>query len=96
MTASSSTSVTASWQLPSADSRHGIITGFKLFYKNKNSGGSAATITINNGTIRTQDVTGLDKYTEYEFQVLAFTFVGDGTNSSVQIERTKEDGRNQF
>ena len=92
MTASSSTSITASWQLPPTDSRHGIVTGFKLFYKKKNSGGSAATITINNGTIRTKDVTWLDKYTEYEFQVLAFTFVGDGTNSSLQVEKTKEDG----
>ena len=93
MIASSSTSIIASWQLPPADSRNGIITGFKLFYRKRSSGGSAATITINNRTIRTKDVTGLDKYTEYEFQVLAFTSVGDGTNSSVQVERTKEDGR---
>ena len=93
VTASSSTSITASWQLPPADSRHGIITGFKMFYRKRSSGGLAATITINNGTIHTKDVTGLDKYTEYEFQVLAFTSVGDGTNSSVQVERTKEDGK---
>ena len=40
----------------------------------------------------TKDVTGLDKYTEYEFQVLAFTSVGDGPKSSVEVVRTKEDG----
>ena len=93
LTANNSTSITASWQLPPADFRHGIITGFKLFYKKKGSGGSATIITINNGMIHTRDVTGLDKYTEYEFQVLAFTSVGDGLNSSLHMERTKEDGK---
>ena len=38
-------------------------------------------------------VTGLDKYTEYEFQVLAFTSVGDGPNSTVMSVRTEEDGK---
>ena len=36
----------------------------------------------------------LDKYTEYEFQVLAFTSKGDGPKSSVVVVRTKEDGKN--
>ena len=37
-------------------------------------------------------VTRLKKNTEYEFQVLAFTSVGDGPKSSVVVERTNEDG----
>ena len=49
-------------------------------------------VLINSGATLSRDVTGLDKYTEYEFQVLAFTSVGDGTKSSVKVERTKEDG----
>ena len=89
----SSTSITSSWQLPPADSRHGIITGFKLFYKKKGSPGLPTTLNISNGTIITKDVTGLEKYTEYEFQVLAFTSVGDGPKSSVKVEKTKEDGK---
>ena len=40
-----------------------------------------------------KNVPGLDKYTEYEFQVLAFTSVGDGPNSSVEVERTMQDGK---
>ena len=47
---------------------------------------------INNATTSSKTVTGLLKYTEYEFKVLAFTSVGDGPNSSVKIERTKADG----
>ena len=50
-------------------------------------------VPINSGGTLTKDVTGLDKYTEYEFEVLAFTSVGDGPKSAVKVERTKEDGK---
>ena len=96
VTSSNSTSITASWQLPPADSRNGIITGFKLFYRKKDSVGLATTVIFNNATIRTRDVTGLEKYTEYEFRVLAFTTVGDGPKSSLHIERTTEDGKREL
>ena len=93
VTASSSTSITASWQLPPVFARHGRnITGFKLFYKKKGSGGSATTLTISSGSIKSRTVTGLDRYTEYEFQILAFTSDGDGPKSPVEVERTKEAG----
>ena len=39
-----------------------------------------------------RSVTGLDKFTEYEFQVLAYTSDGDGPMSPVEVKRTKEDG----
>ena len=93
LTASSSTSIRASWKLPPADSQNGIITGFKLFYKKNDSAGAPVTMHINNGTTYIGDVTGLDKYTEYEFQVLAFTSVGDGPKSSPIVERTLQDGK---
>ena len=41
----------------------------------------------------TKTVTGLLKYTEYEFQVLAFTSAGDGPKSSKLVKRTNEDGK---
>jgi hypothetical protein len=91
VTAKTSTSITASWQLPPVDSRNGIIKGFKLFYKKKGSGGSPTDITIDNESTRARDVTGLDEYTKYEFQVLAFTSVGEGP-ASVADETTKQAG----
>ena len=94
--ASSSTSITASWQLPPVFARHGNITGFKLFYKKKGSGGSATTLSINNGATLSRTVSGFDKFTEYEFQVLAFTSGGNGPKSSVKVKRTMEDGMWQF
>ena len=94
-TAVTSTIITASWQLPPADSRNGIIIGFKLFYKKRGSAGAATTLTMNNGTALSRDVAGLDIYTEYEFEVLAFTSVGDGPRSSpVVVVRTMKDGKN--
>ena len=92
LSAISSTSITASWQLPPAYSRHGIIAGFKLFYKKKEFIGSIHVKTINDGRTFLGVIKGLDKYTECEFQVLAFTSHGDGPKSSVVVERTVEDG----
>ena len=91
--AKSSTSITASWQLPPLEDRNGIIRGFKLFYKKEGSSGPQTMKLINNKVVRTTDVSGLSKYTKYEFQVLAFTSVGDGPNSTVKSETTKEDGK---
>ena len=93
MAAQTSTSIHASWQLPPVDSRNGIIKGFKLFYKKQGSSGSTSSELINDGNTFTKTVTGLLKYTEYEFQVLAFTSVGDGPKSSKLTERTNEDGK---
>ena len=93
MSAITSTSISASWQLPPLGSRNGNITGFKLYFKEKESSDSTTIVTIDNALIRTKTVTGLDKITEYELQVLAFTSVGDGPKSSVKVVRTKEDGK---
>ena len=49
-------------------------------------------LTISNGQINFKRVNGLDKYSEYEFQVLAFTTIGDGPRSAVVVESTMEDG----
>ena len=48
---------------------------------------------INDKAVRATDVSRLSKYTKYEFQVLAFTSVGDGPKSVVKSETTMEDGK---
>ena len=93
VTATSSTSIRASWTLLPEYARHGTIKGYKLFYQKKDSAVSATMEPINNGTTLTKYVTGLDEYTEYEFLVLAFTSAGNGPKSSVEIEWTLEDGK---
>ena len=69
-----------------------MIKGFKLYYKRKDSSGAGTILPINSESILNKNISGLYKYTEYEFQVLAFTSAGDGVNSSVVVKRTKEDG----
>ena len=64
-----------------------------MFYKKKGSPGSSTQIKIDSESTRSKVVTGLDEYIEYEFQVLAFTSVGDGPNSTVMSVQTKEDGK---
>ena len=93
MTAITSTGILASWQLPPVDSRHGNITGFKLYFKRKGFDESSTVPFINSVSVLSKTVTGLDMFTEYELQVLAFTSVGDGPKSSVKVVRTKEDGK---
>ena len=75
------------------DSRNGNVTGFKLYFKRKGSDDSATILFFDSASILSKTVTGLDKFTEYEFQVLAFTSVGDGPKSSVKVERTREGGK---
>lgn len=93
MHAITSTSVVAAWQLPPADSRNGIIAGFKLLYKTKGSADSPTMLPIDDGSILIKFITGLEKFRQYEFQVLAFTSAGDGPTSAVEVERTKQDGK---
>ena len=92
VTTKTSTSITASWQLPPVDDRNGVITGFKLFYKKKGSSGSSTQLNTNSGSTLTKVVTGLDEYTEYEFQVLAYTSIGDGPKSNPKSAKTKQAG----
>jgi len=90
----SSTSVRASWQLPPVGSRHGPITGFKLFYKRKNSAADYPTVlSIRSNSTLNIHITGLRKFSKYQFQVLAFSSAGNGPESSVQEVRTNEDGK---
>jgi len=68
--------------------------GFKLLYRNKSSAADPLTvITINNNSTLSREVTGLGKYKEYEFQVLAFSSVGNGPESPVKVVRTNEDSK---
>ena len=95
MVSLTSTSVRAAWKLPPPASwLVGSITGFKLLYKRKSSVvDPLRVVTIESNSTLTIDVTGLGKYTEYEFQVLAFSSAGDGPRSPIILIRTFEDGK---
>ncbi|XP_068728050.1 uncharacterized protein [Montipora capricornis] len=99
VTAQSSTSVAASWKLPKRyyDERN-LIT-FKLLYQKRDSSVSeiqtikdvAWVSNINGSLVFFGQVTGLEKFTEYEFKVYVFSSVECGPKSSSKIARTLED-----
>ena len=88
-----STSISANWQLPPGISRNGPITGFTLYYQKKGSSGQANTVTVDDGTVLSKTITGMEKFTEYDIQVSAFTYAGDGPKSFNVTEKTSEDGK---
>lgn len=92
VTPASSTSVQASWQLPTVDFQ--AITGFRLLYRNLSSVEDPLTvITIEGYSTLSHEVTGLGIFTKYEFQVLAFSIMGDGPSSAVKTVRTNAEGK---
>ena len=70
-----------------------LITGFKVFFKKKSSLDAPTVVIINGVLTYSKNLTGLNKYTEYEFSILAFTSAGDGPKTSVKVQKTKEDGK---
>ena len=93
MDTSTSTSVTASWQLPPKDSRNGIIRGFKLFINRKCDKPDVQFINASNASVYKKTVTGLQGSTGYDLQVLAYTSAGDGPQSFVQFVKTNRPGK---
>ena len=93
MTAKSSTIIRASWASLPEYARHGTITGYKVFYRQKGSANNSVMESVIGAGILTKDFANLNKYTKYEFQVLAVGSRGEGPKSSVTVGQTLEDGK---
>ncbi|XP_051926661.1 protein sidekick-2 isoform X2 [Hippocampus zosterae] len=90
--ATTSSSVLVRWsEVPEPD-RNGLILGYKVVYKEKDSDSGARFWMVEGNVTHSVQLTGLGKYVLYEIQVLAFTRVGDGRPSSPAIfQRTLDD-----
>ncbi|KAK2866800.1 hypothetical protein Q7C36_002856 [Tachysurus vachellii] len=88
----SSSSILVRWfEVPEPD-RNGLILGYKVVYKEKDSDSPLQSWTVEGNTTHSAELTHLGKYVLYEIQVLAFTRIGDGLPSSPLIlERTLDD-----
>uniref|UniRef100_A0A8B9GTL9 Sidekick cell adhesion molecule 2a n=1 Tax=Astyanax mexicanus TaxID=7994 RepID=A0A8B9GTL9_ASTMX len=90
--ATTSSSILVRWgEVPEPD-RNGLILGYKVVYREKDSDSVLRFWTVEGNTSHSVQLTGLDKYVLYEIQVLSFTRIGDGAPSSFPIlERTLDD-----
>uniref|UniRef100_A0A671KX28 Sidekick cell adhesion molecule 2b n=1 Tax=Sinocyclocheilus anshuiensis TaxID=1608454 RepID=A0A671KX28_9TELE len=90
--ATTSSSILVSWfEVPEPD-RNGLILGYKVVYKEKDSDSPLKFWMVEGNASHSVQLTGLGKYVLYEIQVLAFTRIGDGRPSTPSIlERTLDD-----
>ncbi|KAJ0001330.1 hypothetical protein NQD34_006350 [Periophthalmus magnuspinnatus] len=80
--ATTSSSILVRWgEVPEPD-RNGLILGYKVVYKEKDSDMAPNFWTVEGNTSHSVQLSGLGKYVLYEIQVVAFTRIGDGGAAS--------------
>ncbi|GCC25397.1 hypothetical protein chiPu_0003807 [Chiloscyllium punctatum] len=83
--------ISLSWSMPPKEALNGILQGYRVIYWANLPDGELGEIR-NVTTIQvTLELDGLEKFTNYSIQVLAFTRAGDGVRSEQIFTRTKED-----
>ena len=97
VSATSSTSISVSWDPVVAGDRNGIIKGYKVNY-NALPNGQMVTEFLNitkeqQDKRQTVTLDNLDEFTNYSIEVLAFTLFGDGPASAGQLVETLEDSK---
>ncbi|XP_035389365.1 protein sidekick-2 isoform X2 [Electrophorus electricus] len=90
--ATTSSSILVRWsEVPEPD-RNGLILGYKVVYKEKDSDSPVQFRSVEGNSTHSVQLLALGKYVLYEIQVLAFTRIGDGRPSVPPIlERTLDD-----
>ncbi|XP_069752401.1 cell adhesion molecule DSCAML1-like [Narcine bancroftii] len=87
----SSDAVTIIWSPPPRSTLNGVLKGFRVIYWSVHQDGDwgeMQNITTMDSRV---ELRGLEKFTNYSVQVLAFTQAGDGVRSLVIYAQTKED-----
>lgn len=82
----SSTSLMVSWQPPPAGTRNGIITGYKIRYKQR--GGKRGETVTTDGNRRVYSLENLQKGTEYAVRISAMTVNGTGPATDWLVTET--------
>ncbi|KAM9296045.1 protein sidekick-2 [Gastrophryne carolinensis] len=90
--ATTSSSILVRWSEIPEPERNGLILGYKILYREKDSDKAPGFWLVEGNASRSVQLGGLGKYVLYEIRVLAFTRIGDGAASSpVILERTLDD-----
>ncbi|XP_064157717.1 cell adhesion molecule DSCAM isoform X2 [Anguilla rostrata] len=89
--ATSPETISLSWSTPAKEALNGILQGFRIIYWANLPDGELGEIRNVTTSQDSLELDGLEKYTNYSIQVLAFTRAGDGVRSEQIFTRTKED-----
>ncbi|XP_033002943.1 Down syndrome cell adhesion molecule isoform X1 [Lacerta agilis] len=89
--ATSPETISITWSTLAKDALNGILQGFRVIYWANLLDGELGEIKNVTTTQPSLELDGLEKYTNYSIQVLAFTRAGDGVRSEQIFTRTKED-----
>ncbi|XP_053408969.1 cell adhesion molecule DSCAM-like isoform X3 [Mercenaria mercenaria] len=86
-----SQAINVAWKAPSLFALHGVLQGYKVLFKpvRKDEDETDSNIKLSRGVDVTLD--GLEKFTNYSIEVLAYTRKGEGVRSSPIYVRTLED-----
>lgn len=80
-------------QAPPADTHNGLLTGFRIAYRQSGIQGSAFSIVhVANGVATKGTVNGLLRWTEYAIKVQAYNSAGSGPFSATVLVMTGEGG----
>ncbi|XP_012280177.1 Down syndrome cell adhesion molecule-like protein Dscam2 [Orussus abietinus] len=90
-TALSSQILQVSWSPPPDSSLNGVLRGYKVVWESTDQLTETTKSEAKNTTALTVTINGLEKYTNYSVQILAFTTAGDGVPSYPLYCMTKED-----
>nr|XP_033775126.1 Down syndrome cell adhesion molecule-like protein 1 isoform X2 [Geotrypetes seraphini] len=80
-----------SWSEPPRSTLNGVLKGYRVIYWSVYPDGEWGALQNLTTTPERVELKGLEKFTNYSVQVLAFTQAGDGVRSSVLYLQTKED-----
>ncbi|XP_043557299.1 Down syndrome cell adhesion molecule homolog isoform X2 [Chiloscyllium plagiosum] len=83
--------ISLSWSMPPKEALNGILQGYRVIYWANLPDGELGEIRNVTTTQVTLELDGLEKFTNYSIQMLAFTRAGDGVRSEQIFTRTKED-----
>ena len=86
----SSTSVLLEWDLIPEEDRNGKILGYNVYYIGRS--GVEQTF-VHESTSTFLDLQGLEKYTDYSFQLTIFNSIGESNRSEVVSCKTDQDSK---
>lgn len=86
----SSTSVLLEWDLMPEEDRNGILLGYVVYYIGRDG---VENRFVHESTLLSLDLQGLEKFTEYSFELTAFNSIGESNRSEVVSCKTDQDSK---